>query len=74
MDTIVYVRAELEARKGEWIHIARESGVAYRSLCNVVHSRNDPRVSTVGKLAMWLSVNPRTPKRFPRPVAAVEPI
>jgi hypothetical protein len=59
MDTAQFVRDELASRRGEWIHIARASGVSYRALCNVAHSRNDPRISTVAKLADWFRANPR---------------
>lgn len=59
MDTVQFVRAELAGRRGEWIHIAKASGVSYRALCNVVHSRNDSRISTVERLAGWLRANPR---------------
>lgn len=62
MDTAEFVRHELADRRGEWIHIARASDVSYRSLCNVAHSRNDPRTSTVDKLARWLRANPRVEK------------
>ena len=61
MDTLQFVRDELAARKGEWLHIAQKSGVSYRALCNVAHSRNDPRMSTVSALAQWLRDNPRQP-------------
>lgn len=60
MDTTQFVRDQLAARRGEWIHIAQASEVSYRALCNVAHSRNDPRVSTVSKLADWLKANPST--------------
>jgi transcriptional regulator with XRE-family HTH domain len=59
MDAIAFVRSELAARRGEWIHIARAADVSYRALGNVMHGRNDPRVSTVDKLANWLKANPR---------------
>jgi hypothetical protein len=63
MDPIKFVRDELAGRRGEWIHIAKASGVSYRALCNVAHSRNDPRVSTVANLAAWLRENPATAQR-----------
>lgn len=59
MDPIQFVRDELAGRKGEWIHVAKASGVSYRALCNVMHDRNDPRISTVRKLADWLRANRR---------------
>lgn len=54
MDTVTFVRDELSRRRGQWIHIAKHAGVSYRALCNVAHVRNDPRVSTVEKLAAYL--------------------
>lgn len=60
MDTFQFVRDELAARKGEWLHIAAKSGVSYRALCNLAHGRNDSRMSTVTALADWLRANPRT--------------
>lgn len=59
MDPIQYVREELVRRRGEWLHIAKASGVSYRALCNVAHSRNDPRISTVMALSNWLRENPQ---------------
>jgi hypothetical protein len=59
MESIQFVREQLAARKGEWIHIAKASGVSYRALCNVMHDRTDPRISTVAKLADWFRANPR---------------
>ena len=59
MDTFQFVRDELAARKGEWLHIAAKCGVSYRALCNLAHGRNDSRMSTVTALADWLHANPR---------------
>jgi hypothetical protein len=59
MDTFQFVRDELAARKGDWLHIAQKSSVSYRALCNLAHSRNDSRMSTVTALADWLRANPR---------------
>jgi len=59
MDTFQFVREELAARKGAWLHIANKSGVSYRALRNLAHDDRDSRTSTVTKLADWLRANPR---------------
>lgn len=59
MDTFQFVKDELAARKGDWLHIALKSGVSYRALCNLAHARNDSRMSTVKTLADWLRANRR---------------
>jgi predicted transcriptional regulator len=54
MADIEFVRAELRARKGQWLRVAAESGVAHRAIYNVVYGKTDPRLSTVEKLTKWL--------------------
>jgi hypothetical protein len=47
-----YVKQHLEAARGEWPHISRETGVPYFTITNIVQGKvEDPRVGTVQKLA-----------------------
>lgn len=48
-----FVRARLRETKGQWLRIARETGVGHRVIYNVVYEINDPRSSTVNALAAW---------------------
>lgn len=55
MSDIEVVRGHLRATKGRWLQVARDSGVSHRAIYNVVYAKNDPRTSTVAKLAAYFS-------------------
>jgi hypothetical protein len=46
-----YVKARLEAHRGEWPQIARITGVPYFTITNIVQGKvEDPRISTIQPL------------------------
>jgi len=53
MAEIDYVRTRLRDTKGQWLRVARESGVSHRAIYNVVYLDKDHRTSTISKLAAW---------------------
>lgn len=47
-----YVLQKLEATKGRWPEVARQSGVSIRTLSKIARKEiEDPRISTVQRLA-----------------------
>jgi hypothetical protein len=49
-----FVLAQLEARRGDWVSIARESGVPYNTITKIAQGAIvDPRVSKLQRLANY---------------------
>lgn len=54
-----FVLAQLERRKGDWPEISKESGVPYFTISKIASSAtNDPRISTIQKLANYFLDHP----------------
>lgn len=53
MSDLEFVQANLRECRGQWLRISREADVAHRAIYNIVRGLNDPRSSTVNKLAKW---------------------
>ena len=50
-----YVRARLERLRGQWPRVARESGVPYKTIKNIMQGKSkDPRNSNVEALRNYL--------------------
>lgn len=49
-----FVLAQLQARRGDWVCIARESGVPYNTITKIAQGAIvDPRVSKLQRLANY---------------------
>lgn len=49
------VRGRLERLRGQWKRVARESGVPYKTIKNLMQGKVvDPRVSTLSRLHQYL--------------------
>lgn len=60
-DTDEIVRDLLNARKGEWEHIADKSGVSYSWISKFMNDHiPNPGSTTLKKLRAWLEANPAT--------------
>lgn len=57
MEKIDYVRQQLDKRAGQWSAIAKQSGVARRTLYLVADPQHLPNLTTVNKLFDYFKAN-----------------